>query len=173
MFMFPLLDLVRRIAESTPFLPSFIHPLEISSFWRTSIFITPSGTQQVLPIPIEKNYSIGSSFLTSFLLRILTYLIFSVAPLAVAFALSSPLVSPLSPSLTPWRCFRTWVLITYQFYSLFLFLWSSFPKNVPRPSIFRKLLGMTHSFTLALTVLLQMNTCLFLFSLLLLLSLLL
>ena len=37
------------MAESTPFLPPFFFPSEISSFWGASIAIAPSGTQKVLP----------------------------------------------------------------------------------------------------------------------------
>ena len=45
MFMLPLFALLRRLAEPTLFLPSFFPTPEISSFWKTSIPITPSGTQ--------------------------------------------------------------------------------------------------------------------------------
>ena len=41
----------QRMAEPTPFLPPFFPLPEISSFWETSIAITPSGTQEVLPTP--------------------------------------------------------------------------------------------------------------------------
>ena len=54
----------RRMTEPTPFLPSFFLP-EISSFWRTPIAITPTGTQKVLPTLLGRKYSIGSSPLTS------------------------------------------------------------------------------------------------------------
>ena len=56
-----------------------------------------------------------STPLTSFLSMTLTYLLFSIAPLAIAPPLTSPLLSPLSPSLAHGRCFRTWVLIAFQF----------------------------------------------------------
>ena len=49
------------MAESTPFLP----PPETSSFWGTSIAITRSGTQKVIPISAGRKYSTGSSPLTS------------------------------------------------------------------------------------------------------------
>ena len=45
----PLFTPPRRITEPTLFLPQFFAPPEISSFWRTSIAITPSGTQKILP----------------------------------------------------------------------------------------------------------------------------
>ena len=44
--------------------PSFPPP-EISLFWGTSNAITPSGTQKVLPTPVGRKHSIGSSPLTS------------------------------------------------------------------------------------------------------------
>ena len=47
----PLFVPPRRMAEPTPFLPQFFPPPEISSLWETSIAITPSGTQEVLPTP--------------------------------------------------------------------------------------------------------------------------
>ena len=97
-----------------------------------------------------------------------TYPPFSIAPLAVAPPLTSTLLPPLSPYLAPGRCFRTWVLITYQFYYLSLFLRSFTPTNVSHPSVFRKLAEMALPFTLTLAVLLQKNTRLFLFPLLLL-----
>ena len=61
----PLFALLRRIAEPISFLPPLFLPPEISLFWRTSIVIIPSGTQNVLPTPVERKYSIGSSPLTS------------------------------------------------------------------------------------------------------------
>ena len=146
--MLPLFTLLRRIAEPTPFLYSSFPPPEIFLFWRNSIAITPSGTQKVLPIPVGRKYSIGLSLL------------------AVVPSLTFSLLSPLSPFLAPGRCLRTWVLITNQFYYPSLHLWSFAPTNVLLYLIFRKLTLMTLLFTLALTVLLQKNTRLFLFSLL-------
>ena len=96
----------------------------------------------------------------------LTHPPFSIAPLAVAPLLTSPLLLLLLLFLAPGRCFKTWVLITYQFFYLSLFLRSIAPTSVPLPSIFRKLAGMTFP----PTVLLQRNTRLFLFPLLLLFS---
>ena len=62
MFMFPLFALLQRIAEPTPFLPPSFPPPEISSFWVTSIAITPSGTQKVLPIPWGGSIRLGHLF---------------------------------------------------------------------------------------------------------------
>ena len=67
---------------------------------------------------------------------------------------SSPLLFLLLLFLAPGRCFRTWVLTTYQFFCLSLFLRSFAPTSVPLPSIFRKLAGITLPPTLTLTVLL-------------------
>ena len=102
----------RRMAEPTPFLPPFFPPLGISSFWGTSIAITPSGTQKVLPIPAGRKYSTGSSPLTSSPSITLTHPPFSIAPLAVAPFLPFPLLPPLLLFLAPGRCFKTWVLTT-------------------------------------------------------------
>ena len=115
-FMLQLFALLRRMAKPMPFLPpSFIPPI-ITLFWETLIAITPSGTQTVVPTPVGRKYLIGSSLLTSFLSITLTYLLSPVASLAVATSLISSLLFLLSPSLALGRCFRTWVLITYQFY---------------------------------------------------------
>ena len=73
----------------------------------------------------------------------LTYLLFSIAPLAVAPLLTSSLLLPFLPSFASGKCFRTWVLITNQFYKPSLFLRSFAPTNVSIPSIFRKLVGIT------------------------------
>ena len=115
-FMLQLFALLQRIAESIPFLPPLFTSPVISLFWETSITITPSGTQKVVPTPLGRKYLIGSSLLTSFLSITLTYLLSPVASLAVATPLISSLLFPLSLSLALGRCFRTWVLITYQFY---------------------------------------------------------
>ena len=144
---------LRRMAEPIPFLPPFLHPPEISSFLGTSIAITPSGTQEEgTSTPAGRKYSTGSSPLTSSPSTTLTHPPFSIAPLAVA---------PLLPFLTPGKCFRTWVLTTYQFFYLSLFLRSFAPTSDPLSSIFRKLAGMTLPITLTPTVLLQRNTGLF------------
>ena len=156
------------MAEPNPFLPSFFPPPEISSFWGTSIAIAPSGTQEIPPIPAKKKYSIGSSTLISSPSMILTHPPFYSAPVEVAPPLTYLLLPPLSLFLAHGRCFRTWVLITYQFFYLSLPLRSFTPTSVLLSSTFRKLAGMTLSTTLTLTVLLQRNTRLFFFPLLLL-----
>ena len=46
MCMLPLFALLRRMAKPTPFFPPPFPPPEISSFWGSSIAISPSGTQQ-------------------------------------------------------------------------------------------------------------------------------
>ena len=154
-----LLALLRQMAEPTLFFPPFFPPPEISSFWGTSSAITPSGNQEVLSTPVGRKYSTGLSLLTSFPLMSLTHPPFYIASLAAALSFFA------FP--TPGRCFRTWVLINYQFFYLSLspvFL----PTSVAIPLTFRKLSGMTLPPTLTLTVLLQTNSCLFRFLLLLL-----
>ena len=163
----PLFAPLQRMAEPIPFLPPFFPPPEISSFWETSIAITPSGTQESLPTPVGRKYLTGPSLLTFSPSMTLTHPPFSIAPLAVASLLTSPL-HPLLSFLAPWRCFRTWALTTYQFFYPSLSLRSIAPTIIPLPSIFRKLAGMTLSPTLTLTVLLQRNSRHILFSLLLL-----
>ena len=123
----PLFSSSLRMAEPIPFPP----PPEISSFWGTSIAITPSETQEVLPIPVGKKYLTGSFLLTSSPLMTLTHPPFSIAPL-----LTSPLFSFLLPFPAPGRCFRTWVLTTYQFFYLSLSLQPFAPTSIPLPSIF-------------------------------------
>ena len=134
--------LLQRMAEPTPFLPPFFPPPEISLFLGTSIAITPSGTQEVLPIPAWRKYSTGSSPLTSSPSMTLTHPPFSIAPLTVALPLTFPLLPPLFLYLSPGRCYRTLVLTIYQFFYLFLSLRSFAPTSVPLPSIFIKLAGM-------------------------------
>ena len=130
------------MAEPIPFLPPFFPPPEISSFWGTSIAITPFGTQESLPTPVGKKYSSGSSPLTSSPSMTLTHPPCSIAPLAVAPLLTSPLPPLLLPYLALGRCYRTLVLTTYEFFYLFLSLRSFAPTSAPLPSIFRKLAGM-------------------------------
>ena len=77
----------------------------------------------------------------------LTYLLYSIMPRAVA-PLLTFLLPPLLPFLAHGRCFRTWVLITYQFFYLSLSLRSFTPMSIPPLSIFRKLAGMTLLLTL-------------------------
>ena len=155
------------MAEPTPFLPPSFPPPEISSFWGTSIAITPSGTQESLPTPAVRKYLTGSFLLTSSPSMTLTHPPFSNAPLAVAPALTSPLLPPLSPYLAPGRCYRTWVLTIYQFFYLSLSFRSFAPTSIPLPLI-KKLAGMALPLTSTITVLQQSNTRLFFFPLLLL-----
>ena len=152
---------LRRISEPTSFLPPSFPPPEISSFWWTSIAITLSGTQESLPTPTGKKYSIGSSLLIASPSMILTHPPFSIAPLAVAPLLISPLLPLLLPFLAPGRCFRTWVLMTYQFFYLSLSLRSFTPTSALLLSTFRKLAGMALPPTFTSTVLLQRYTRLF------------
>ena len=105
------------MAKPTPFLPPFYSP-EISLFWGTSIVITPSGIQEVLPTTVGRKYLTGSSPLISSPSMTLTHLTFSIASLAVAPPLTFPLLPPLLHYLAPGRCFRTWALTTYQFFYL-------------------------------------------------------
>ena len=67
----------------------------------------------------------------------LTHPLFSIAPLAVTPPLTSPLLPLLLPFLAHGKCYRIWVLTTYQFFYLSLSLRSFAPTSVPLPSIFR------------------------------------
>ena len=77
------------------------------------------------------------------------------------FSVAILLTSLLLPLLAFGRCFRTWVLITSEFYQLFPFLSSSVPTNGPLPIFFRKLVWTTLIF-----IVLQRNTFFFLLLLL-------
>ena len=101
----------QRMAEPIPSLPPFFPPPKISSFWESSIAITPSGTQQVLPTPAERKYATGSSLLISSPSTTLTHPPFSIAPI-----LTFPLVLLLLLFLAPGRCYRTWLLTIYHFF---------------------------------------------------------
>ena len=68
----------------------------------------------------------------------LTYLSFSIAHRAIAFPLTSSLLPPVLSSLAPRRCFKSWVLITYQFYLPSIFLWSFTSTNAPLSFNFQK-----------------------------------
>ena len=94
----------------------------------------------------------------------LTHPLFYIVPLAVAHPLTFSLLSSILSFFAHGRCFRAWVLITYQFFYLSLSLWSFAPTSVPLPSIFGKLARMTLSPTLTPTTLLQKNTRLFFYS---------
>ena len=117
---------------------------------------------------VGRKYSIGSSLRNSYFSMTLTYTLFSIAPLAVTPPLTYSLLLLLSPFLTPGRCFRTWVPITYEFFYLFISLRFFAPMSQPLPSTLRGLVEITLLLTSTLTVLLQRNTRLFLFPLLLL-----
>ena len=104
------------MAGPTSFLHPFFPPPEISSFWGHFNCHPPSGAQEVLSTPAERKYSTRSSPLIFSPSMTLTHPPFSIAPLAVAPLLTSPLLSLLLLFLAPGRCFRTWVLITYQFF---------------------------------------------------------
>ena len=157
---------LRRMAEPTSLLPPFFPPPEISSIYRTSIAITPSGTQDVLLPPAGRKYSTGLSLLTSSPSISLTHPPFSIASLPVAPLLTFLFLPLLLLFLAPGRCFRTWVLTTYQFFYPSLSLRSFAPTSVPFPSIFRKLAGMTLLPTLTPNIFQQRNTRLLVFPLL-------
>ena len=144
------------MAEPTSFLPPFFPPPEISSFWGTSIAITPYGIRGTSDPCGNEIFDWVSPLIYSPSM-ILTHPPFSIAP-----PLTSPLLPRLSLSLTPGRCFRTWVLTTYQFFYLSLSPRSFAPTSVPLPSTIRKLAGITLPSTLTPTILLQRNTRLFL-----------
>ena len=82
----------QQITVSTPFLLPFFPPPEIFSFWRTSTAITPSGIQEVLPTHEGRKYSTASSLLSFSLSMTLTHPPFSIAPLAVAPPMKSPML---------------------------------------------------------------------------------
>ena len=101
--------------------------------------------------------STGPSLLIFSLLMTLTYLLFSNAPLAVSPPLTFHLLPPLSRFLAHGRCFRTWVLIIYQFFYLSLSLQSFGPTSVSLPSILRELAGIILLLALTFIVLPQRN----------------
>ena len=117
--------------------------------------------KEVIQTPAGRKYSTGSSLMTSSPSMTLTHPPFSIAPLAVALPLTSPLLPLLLPFFALLRCFRTWVLTTYQFFYLSLSLLPIAPTSVPLLSIFREPAGMALPPTLTRTVLLQRNTRLF------------
>ena len=126
MFMLSIFTLLRRIAE--PNLFPLLYFLLQKSLHSGELPLPPldsKGTSNSL----GKKYSIGSSPLISFPSMTITYLLFSITRLAIALLLISPFLLPFSPSLAPERYFRTWVLITYQFYKLSLFLQFFDPTN--------------------------------------------
>ena len=155
------------MAEPIPFHPPFFPPPEISSFWETSTAIHPLWYSRDTSNPLQEvfDWVISSDLLPLNDPDIPTLLHHSSG------SCSSPDISfplSLSPSLAPGRCFRTWVLTTYQFFYLSLSPRSFTSTSILLPSTFRKLAEMTLLFTLTLTVLLQRNTRFFLFPLMLL-----
>ena len=133
-----LFALPRRMAEPASFLSPFFPPPEISLLWGTSIAITPSGIQELLPTPAGRKYSTGLSSLASSPSMTLTHSPFSIAPLAVTPPLTSPWFPLLLPFLAPRRCFSTWVLTIYQFFYLSLSLRSFAPTSAPPSFNFQK-----------------------------------
>ena len=121
------------------FLHTPFHSPEISLFWEILISITPCGTQKV---------SIWSSLLTSSLNECDITTLLHRSP-DIYFA------PPSLALLCSWEGFRTWVVITYQFYQPPLFLRSFTPTSIPLSSIFRKLPGIALPITFTLIVLLQ------------------
>ena len=154
------------MAELTPFLPPFFSPPEISSFWGTSIAIIHSGTQTVLLIPAGRKYSTGSSPLTSSSMT-LTHSVLHRS----SGSLSSPDISFAPSSLAlccSWEVLQDLGSDHLPIFYPSLSLRPIVSTSIPLPSTFRKLAEMALPHTLTLTVLLQRNTRLFLFPLLLL-----
>ena len=122
MFMLPLFALLT--AESTPFSPYPSLLQKSLYFGGTSTAIIYSGTQKVLLTPEERKHSIGPSLLTSFPSMTLTYLLFSIAPLAVDPLLTSLSLPP--PALScSWEGFQNLgsdhlpILLTISFGPIF------------------------------------------------------
>ena len=133
----------QQMAEPTPF--SLHSSLQKSLILGDFNCHHPLWDSRGTSDPVGRKYSTGSSPLTSSLSMILTHPPFLVAAL---------LTSALLPFLATGRCFRTWVLMIYQFFYLSLSLWLIAPTSIPLTSIFRKLAGMTLLYTLTRTVLL-------------------
>ena len=128
---------------------------------------TPPRLKKVFLTPMRRKYSIRSSPLTSFPLMTLIYLLFSIAPLAVAPPLTSPLLSPLSLCLILGGATRPGFKSPTNSTNLPSFYGLSPQQTSSFLQIFRKLVEMTLFFTLTLTVFLQRNTRLTLLSILL------
>ena len=156
------------MAEPIPFLPTFFPPPEITSYWGTSIAITPFGTQESLSTPAGRKYSTGSSPLTSSPLNhpdTSTFLHHSSGSRSspdISFSLSSLALSCSWEVQQGLGSDHLPILLPIPLFAVFC------PNERPRPSIFRKLAGMVLPSTLTLTVLQQRNTRFFLFPLLLL-----
>ena len=76
------------MADPIPSLPLFFPPPGISSFWGTSITITPSGTQEVLLIPAGREDLTESSLLTSSPSITLKHPLLSFAPSSLVLSCS-------------------------------------------------------------------------------------
>ena len=146
----PLSAPLQQMAEPIPSLPQFFPPPETSSFLGTSIAITPFGTQEVLPTPVGRKYSTGSSPLTSSPSMTLTPILLHrssgsrsspdifFAPSSLALSCSWEVLQDLGSDYLP-------ILLSISLSPVFR------PKERPF-SIFRKLAGMALSPTLTLTV---------------------
>ena len=82
-----------RDSRMDSFSPSYLFIVRNLFILGTVTTIIASGTQEVLLTPVGKKYSIGSSLLT--FTMVLTCLLFSIAPLALAPPLTSRLLPPL------------------------------------------------------------------------------
>ena len=144
---------LRRITEPT-FSSLFFLPPEISSFSGTSIAITPHCDSKGMS-DLRGNKVFG--FISSDLLLLndpdTPTLLYRNSP-DISFATSSL-------SLASKKCFRAWALIPYQFYYPSVYPLLRHKVRLPLPSIFRKLIGVTLSFTFTLTIFMQRNTSLF------------
>ena len=144
----------QQMAELIPSLPQFFPPPETSSFLGTSIAITPFGTQEVLPTPVGRKYSTGSSPLTSSPSMTLTPTLLHRSSPDIFFAPSSLALS------CSWEVLQD-LGSDYLPILLSISLSPVFRPNERPFSIFRKLAGMALSPTLTLTVPQQRNTRLF------------
>ena len=135
--------------------PISFPPREIYSFWGLQLPSPPLGLKSYFRPPGEEvfNWVISSDLLP-----------LNDPDTPTLLHRSSSDISFAPSSLAPGRCFRTWVLTTYQFFCLSLSLRPFAPTSVLLPSTFRKLAETTLSPTLTPTVLLQRNTHLFFFS---------
>ena len=148
------------MAEPIPSLPPFFPPPEISSFWGTTIAITSTRTQEVLPTPLGEvfDWVISSDLLSLNDPDTPTLLHHSSG------TRSSPDISFAPSSLALSCCWEVLQNLGSDHLPILLSVPLSptyHPNKPPLPSIFRKLAGMALPPTLTLTVLLQRNTRLF------------
>ena len=126
MFTLPPFALLRRMAQPTPFLSPFFLPSSRDLFILGD-FNCHHPLRNLMGTSDLRGEEVFDWVISSDLPSMtLTYPLSSIAP-----SLTSPLLSPLLPFLAHGRCFRTWVLITYQFFYLSLSLRSFTPTNVP------------------------------------------